>query len=303
MKKSFLIVFSLGLALLMALGLAGCVRPRPNPSTPVPTKLSLNGTVTNSVQATVTVSGEAVAEQGVTATVPVTVGATATTQPAATEAPTTEATAVPQPTAEATVAPQPTTAPAATAVPTAVPANTGPAETASTAGSSYEVLWGDTLSGIARRFGTTVDAILAANPGITNRNWVTAGMVLVIPSSSSGTPSSSTGIANEAIDYVVQYGDTLWGIAQRFNTTVDAILSDNPWITNRSFVPAGKHLAVTPGASTGTGKAASQSYQVQYGDTLTSIARRFNTTVWAIAVRNNIGNQNMIYAGQVLIIP
>jgi putative chitinase len=44
-------------------------------------------------------------------------------------------------------------------------------------------------------------------------------------------------------------------------------------------------------------------YIVQRGDTLTAIAWRFGTTVWAIAQANGIWNPNFIYVGQRLLIP
>ena len=299
MKKTLLVVLSLGLAVLMVWGLAGCVRPRPNPSTPVPTKLSLNPTKAGTTAATPT-AGTAGNQEDVTPT-------------ATTAAGTTEATAVPTAASEQpTAAPeQPTAVPQPTAAPTSAPVVETGTSSGTTAGttasnpSTYEVRWGDTLTGIARRFGTTIEAILAANPRVTDRNRVYAGTVLTIPGSTSGggTPSTPPVAAGEAIDYVVQYGDTLSGIARRFGTTVEAILQENPWITNRNYVPAGKHLAVTVGASGGgPGATTPQSYTVVAGDTLTGIARRFNTTVWAIMVRNNISNRNLIYAGQVLII-
>jgi LysM repeat protein len=42
---------------------------------------------------------------------------------------------------------------------------------------------------------------------------------------------------------------------------------------------------------------------VQYGETLTSIASRYGTTVWTLAVLNNLANPNLIYAGQYLLVP
>jgi LysM repeat protein len=53
---------------------------------------------------------------------------------------------------------------------------------------------------------------------------------------------------------------------------------------------------ITPGACRAQ-------YTVVAGDTLSSIARRYNVTVYMLAVRNNIYNINLIFAGQVLCIP
>lgn len=52
-----------------------------------------------------------------------------------------------------------------------------------------------------------------------------------------------------------------------------------------------------------TTAAADTTYVVQWGDTLASIARRYDTTITAIAQANSILNPNLIYAGQTLIIP
>ena len=46
---------------------------------------------------------------------------------------------------------------------------------------TYRVVWGDTLSGIARRFGTSITTILQANPQITNPNLIYVGQDLEIP--------------------------------------------------------------------------------------------------------------------------
>ena len=75
----------------------------------------------------------------------------------------------------------------------------------------YTVKSGDTLWLLAQRFGTTVDAIKSLN-GLTSNN-LSIGQVLKIPES--GTPAY--------FQYTVKSGDTLWLLAQRFGTTVDAI--------------------------------------------------------------------------------
>ena len=85
-------------------------------------------------------------------------------------------------------------------------------------GGSYMVQWGDTLRIIAARFNTTEAAILAANPGIWNANYIYAGQYINLPSSSSY--------------YTVQAGDTLKIIAVRFGTSVEYLQAINPTIWN-----------------------------------------------------------------------
>jgi LysM repeat protein len=105
--------------------------------------------------------------------------------------------------------------------------------------------------------------------------------------------------------YVVQRGDTLFSIARRFGTTIAAIAQANG-LSNPRYIRAGQRLLI-PGAypacvppSTVPGATV---YIVRRGDTLYSIARRYHTTVAAIAWANGIANPNHIWVGQRLIIP
>ena len=84
---------------------------------------------------------------------------------------------------------------------------------ADTGVTEYVVRSGDTLWLLAQRYNTTVDAIKRLN-GLTSDN-LSIGQVLKIP-----TTASSGG---SYFEYVVRSGDTLWLLAQRYNTTVDAI--------------------------------------------------------------------------------
>ena len=84
----------------------------------------------------------------------------------------------------------------------------------------YTVRSGDTLWLIANRYGTTVDAIKSLN-GLTG-NMLQIGQVLRIPVSQE----------QPYITYTVRSGDTLWLIANRYGTTVDAIKSLNGLIGN-----------------------------------------------------------------------
>lgn len=99
-------------------------------------------------------------------------------------------------------------------------------------GQTYYVVKGDTLRKIASRFGTTVDAILKVNPRISNPNLIYVGQAITIP----GGVSSST--------YVVQRGDTLRIIANKYGTTVDNLLWLNPNIKNPNIIYVGQVLNV-----------------------------------------------------------
>lgn len=109
------------------------------------------------------------------------------------------------------------------------------------ADSSYVVQRGDTLYRIAARFGVRAQAIAAANH-LANMNLIYPGQVLIIPSASS-TPAPTN--APWTGQYVVQRGDTLWRIAQRFGTTVNAIKVANNLVSN--LIYAGQILRL-PGA-------------------------------------------------------
>jgi LysM repeat protein len=104
---------------------------------------------------------------------------------------------------------------------------------------------------------------------------------------------------------IVTWGDTLYSVAARTGTTVDALVSANG-LPNRNFIYAGQKLIV-PANYGSTGQSvplpASRVYVVNPGETLASIAARFGTTVSAIMRSNTIYNANFIYSGQRLNIP
>jgi len=102
------------------------------------------------------------------------------------------------------------------------------------------VQWGDTLSGIAVKCGTTVDAIRAANPDL--GWWLFAGQVIYIPGGY--TPPSQPSTYNT---YTVQWGDTLGKIATRSGTTVSNLLAVNPQIKNPSLIYVGQVINLPSG--------------------------------------------------------
>lgn len=97
----------------------------------------------------------------------------------------------------------------------------------------YTVVSGDTLSGIAAKYGVTVDAIVTAN-GIQNPNLIYPGQRLSIPIG---------GTAATKHTYTVQSGDTLSGIAAKFGTTYQALASANG-IQNPNLIYPGQVIVV-----------------------------------------------------------
>jgi tyrosinase len=163
-----------------------------------------------------------------------------------------------------------------------------------TGGQTYIVQRGDTLRIIANRFGTTVDAILKLNPQITNANIIFVGQSIRLPE---GVIIPPTGDQT----YIVQRGDTLRIIANRFGTTVTAILQLNPQITNPNLIFPGQVIRLGAGAPPPPPPDGFQSYIVQRGDTLRIIAARFGTTAQALINLNpQITNPNLIFPGQVI---
>jgi murein DD-endopeptidase MepM/ murein hydrolase activator NlpD len=110
----------------------------------------------------------------------------------------------------------------------------------SAAAGGYTVRWGDTLSGIGKRFGVAPSSIASAN-GIANADYIIAGSVLVVPQGKGGaTPS---GAPASGVFHVVKAGETLATIARRFGTTQSAIAAANG-LSNPNLIREGQRLVV-----------------------------------------------------------
>ena len=119
-------------------------------------------------------------------------------------------------------------------------------------------------------------------------SWINKADVEIISVSSAPiqAPAANT--------YTVQSGDTLSSIAAKFGTSYQTLASLNG-ISNPNLIYVGQVLQVTGSASTG-----SVYYTVRAGDTLSSIASRYNTSYQSIASLNGLANPNLIFAGQTL---
>ena len=151
-------------------------------------------------------------------------------------------------------------------------------------GDYYTVVAGDTLYGIANRYGLTVDELKSLN-NLTS-NTLSVGQKLLIKPTDTSDGSLET--------YTVKKGDNLYQIALQYDTTVDALKTLNGLTSN--LLSIGQVLKI-PSSSTNE-----MVYTVVAGDNLYQIARRFGTTVAAIMSRNNL-TTNLLSIGQKLIIP
>ena len=117
--------------------------------------------------------------------------------------------------------------------------------------------------------------------------------------------------------YTIQRGDTLYAIATRFGTSVNALVIANG-LADPNWIYAGQTLIIPDGTAVGgpvqppatvppsepaPPASDSSSYVIQRGDTLSLIAARHGVPVSALIQANNITNPNLIFAGQTLIIP
>lgn len=183
--------------------------------------------------------------------------------------------------------------------------------------SYYTVKGGDTLSRIAGQFNTTVNNLAALND-IHNVNRIYVGQRLLIrqpakQQQQTNSKQNETNTTTNSNTYTVKSGDTLSGIAGKFNTTYTQLAQLNH-ISNPNMIHVGQVLTLhqkTTAQNTTTHHQESQqnkqvtinangTYTVKSGDTLSQIAARFNTTTSALASTNHISNPNLIEVGQQL---
>lgn len=147
---------------------------------------------------------------------------------------------------------------------------------------TYTIKAGDTLSEIASDFDVSVDTLVSIN-NISDANVISVGQVLIFSVSSGPSVSS----------YIIQSGDTLWDIANKFGTTVQSLCSFNN-ISNPNLIYAGQVLNV------GVGLIIKEEiiYTIVEGDTLSEIAGNYGVSFQYLANLNGISNPDQIYPGQ-----
>lgn len=153
-------------------------------------------------------------------------------------------------------------------------------------GEIYVARKGDTLWSISKRFGTTVEELMRVNN--LNTTLLSVGQQLIVPVNNMSEPFSNI--------YTVKTGDSLWAIARRFNTSIEALVmvnnltSDELNIGDQLIIPSDEMITKT------------KIYVVKRGDNLWEIANTFGTTVDKIKMINGL-TSNLINVGQELKIP
>ena len=189
---------------------------------------------------------------------------------------------------------------------------------------TYTVKAGDTVSGIAGRYGLATASVLALN-GLGWKSLIFPGQVLKL-TSGSVAPAPSKPSATTGGRYTITKGDTISGIAARFGVSTQAVLTANG-LSWSSIIYPGQTIAIpgtvlaaenvssvtpttTPTPAEPTTPVVStpppvinSSYLIKAGDTISSIARKFNVSIQSILDANGLGWSSIIYAGRTLTIP
>ena len=169
----------------------------------------------------------------------------------------------------------------------------------------HRVRRGQTLGGIARRYGTSIRNLQRLN-GLRSAHLIRVGQRLRVPLRGKGRrpAARSARVARAASQdgtHIVRPGESLGKIARRYKTTVAALQQLNG-IKNAALIPVGKKLRISAKPS-GKAKAQYVKHRVRPGQTLGSIARYYGTKVSILKRLNGVKNVKRLQIGQVLRIP
>ncbi|WP_353987763.1 muramidase family protein [Ruicaihuangia caeni] len=196
---------------------------------------------------------------------------------------------------------------------------------AAAAPSTYRVVSGDTVSGIAAKFGLSTASVLAMN-GLGWKSLIFPGQVLKLANGTTAAPKQApapTAAVSSGSRYTIRTGDTISGIAARHGLSTQTLLSANG-LSWSSIIYPGQTIAIpglsaasvaaptvsapTPAEPTtpvvsGPSTLAGGTYTIVRGDTLTAIAQKTGVTLRALLDANGLTSSSMIYAGRTLTIP
>ena len=167
----------------------------------------------------------------------------------------------------------------------------------------YIVAPGDTVCGIAKRYGVKCSALLATNE-LTSGSVLSVGRKLVIPGALAETRGGGT--------YTVRKGDSACGVASRYGVSCDTLLAANE-LSQQDLIYPGQALRIPRqlNTATGTGRQSSTrktlkttvvEYRVKKGDNACQIATRLGVSCKALLTENRLGRRSVIHPGQKLLV-
>ncbi|MBT4201221.1 MAG: LysM peptidoglycan-binding domain-containing protein [Desulfobacterales bacterium] len=167
----------------------------------------------------------------------------------------------------------------------------------------HRIRRGDTLSGLAKKYKTSVRAISASNH-IYKSHKIIVGKVLKIPSKTNTAnvhaAVSRPVVTGHRLTYYVKSGDNLWNIARKFNTTTKSIIAINKLSTTALSI--GQVLKVTSEKQSKIAKKGTSTYKVRSGDSPFLIAKKYNMKLNRLLVLNHLNKKSKIFPGQKLIV-
>ena len=169
----------------------------------------------------------------------------------------------------------------------------------------HKVRRGESLSVIARRYRTSVRAIMSMN-GLKSSRYIRAGWTLKIPTRRVYASIEKTSPAvpevrrkGKFVEYVVRKGDSLWKIANRFGTTTKTIQSLNQ--LNNTHLKIGQVLVISKDL-TASEKIDTKKYKVLKGDSPFIIAQKHQMNLSEFLRLNHLTPRSTIFPGQVLLV-
>ena len=166
----------------------------------------------------------------------------------------------------------------------------------------YQVRSNDTLSHIAKRHKVSINDIMQSNR--LNSHIIRPGQTLKIPSASSAYQKfvtdnpESNHYFSENIIYTVRRGDNLWDIAKAYQVSTQELILWNQ-LNPKAYLSIGQklniHTTKNPSQPTQIKKI---TYRVRSGDSLYTIAKKFNTSIRKIAKWNQLSTKKYLQPGQ-----
>ncbi|MGD8982594.1 MAG: LysM peptidoglycan-binding domain-containing protein [Desulfobacteraceae bacterium] len=168
----------------------------------------------------------------------------------------------------------------------------------------HRVRYGESLSVIADKYGTSTRAIMNMN-GLRRRDYLKVGWKLRIPVKKTRfthlarPPIQTSQLKGEMVEYTVQKGDSLWLIARRFGTTTRMIRSLNQ--LNTSVLRVGQVLKISPGRMV-MKLDSTQTHLVREGDSPYLIAKKYEIDLSEFLKINNLTPRSTIFPGEIVTI-